>query len=119
MEAYLSSKGGVCEVGRMVNVRPSVEGSEKSMVISSDGFVGDGGGVVPSVEHAASTSTSSIIVRSRPNGLPDRGKDAGEVTPLHAQCRELDHVTRGGSNERDRDPDRMEFEGEGKVAAAF
>lgn len=102
----------------MVNVRSSVEGSEKSMAISSDGFVGDGGGVVPSVDCAASISTSSIIVRSQTNGLPDRGKDDGEVTALHAQCGGPEHVTRGGSDERDGDPDWMEFEGGGDVEAA-
>lgn len=119
MKAYLSLKGGVCEEGWMVTVRPSVEGSEKFTVISSDGFVGDGGEAMPTVEHAISTFTSPIIVRSRPNGLPDRGKDAGEATTLHAHCGEFDHATRGGSDERDGDPDRMEFEGESEVAAVF
>lgn len=103
----------------MVTVKPNVEGSEKSMVISFDGFFGDGGGAVPSMEHVISTFTSPIIVRSRPNGLPDRGKDAGEATTIHAHCGEFYHATRGGSDERDNDPDRMEFEGEGEVAAAF
>lgn len=102
----------------MANVRPSVEGSEKSMAISFDGIFGDGGGVVPSVDYAASTSTSSIVVRNRINGLPDREKDEGEVTALHALCGGLEHVTRGGSDRRDGDPNRMEFEGGGEFEAA-
>lgn len=118
MEADLSSQGGVCEGGQLGNVRPSVEGRENSMAISLDGFFGNGGGVVPSVDYAGPTSTSSTVVRNRINGLPDREKDEGEVSALHAPCGGFEHVTRGGSDRRDGDPDRMEFEGGGEFEAA-